>query len=75
MAPDRKAAAVVRRLKKDPSLGARPDHPGPLAGKELRVFDPHTESLEELEKLEPYGAHPIQQQQPVQQNPVKQQTP
>jgi Zn-dependent protease with chaperone function len=52
------AATVVRRQKKDPKLGERPDIAGPLAGKNMLVFDPDEESIEDEEIPEMRRSHP-----------------
>ncbi|MBA4063482.1 MAG: hypothetical protein C0501_07170 [Isosphaera sp.] len=40
-----RAAAIVRRKRRDPDLGLPPAHPHPLSGKKIRVFDPDDEAL------------------------------
>lgn len=49
---------VVRRKKKDPSLGARPVYDDPMDGKDHRVFDPDEEEWEYEDIPEMLRTHP-----------------
>ena len=49
---------IVRRLRKDPELGVRPESDDPMAGKKIRVFDPEKEEDEHDEIPEMRRTHP-----------------
>jgi len=49
---------IVRRLRKDPMLGVRPESDDPMAGKKIRVFDPDKEEEEHDEIPEMRRTHP-----------------
>jgi Zn-dependent protease with chaperone function len=53
-----RAEPIVRRLRKAPELGLRPDASDPMAGKTTRVFDPEQEELEHDEIPEMRRTHP-----------------
>lgn len=49
---------IVRRLRKEPELGSRPESDDPMAGKRIRVFDPDKEEEEHDEIPEMRRTHP-----------------
>jgi Zn-dependent protease with chaperone function len=53
-----RAEPIVRRLRKDPKLGVRPESDDPMAGKMIRVFDPDKEEEEHDEIPEMRRTHP-----------------
>jgi Zn-dependent protease with chaperone function len=53
-----KSEPVVRRARKDPNLGVRPESDNPMAGKKIRIFDPDREEEEHDEIPEMRRTHP-----------------
>jgi len=49
---------IVRRLRKEPALGVRPESDDPMAGRKIRVFDPDKEEEEHDEIPEMRRTHP-----------------
>src|SRR5437763_1811351 len=53
-----KAEPVVRKKKKDPNFGVRPDSDDPTAGKDIRIFDPEQETADQEDIPEMRRTHP-----------------
>src|SRR5207249_4412935 len=53
-----RSEAIVRRQRKEPKLGVRPQSDDPMAGEKVRIFDPDQEELEHEEIPEMRRTHP-----------------
>lgn len=54
-----RAAAIVRRIKKEPELGLPPALPTPMSGKSVKVFDAEQDELEDNDETPPmWRTHP-----------------